>query len=111
MSEDKPKVYDSAAEELAALQVSIAKAQLADIELQKRERELNIQDVRSRIGDRENAQKQKQMDRTQSGLTFAQQKATDDARQAVCTHKKGGVVSARNMSVLSTGGKHAIRGH
>ena len=104
MSEDKPKVYDSAAEELAALQVSIAKAQLADIELQKRERELNIRDVRSRIDDRENKQQQHQMDREASGRTFAQQKATDDARQKACTHKKGGVVSARNMSVLSTGG-------
>jgi len=104
MSEDKPKVYDSAAQELAALQVSIAKAQLADLELQKRERELNISDVRSRIGDRENKQAQRQIDRESSGRTFAQQKATDDARQKACTHKKGGVVSARNMTVLSTGG-------
>jgi hypothetical protein len=104
MSEDKPKVYANAAEELAAIELSIKKAQLADLELQKRERELNIQDVRARIGDRETKAMQKTMDREAAGRTFAQQKATDEARWKVCTHKKGGVVSARNMSVLSTGG-------
>ena len=101
---DKPKVYDSAAEELAALQVSIAKAQLEDLELSKRERNLSIKEKTGTIDKRENTLLQQQMDRESSGRTFAQQKATDDARQKACTHKKGGVVSARNMSVLSTGG-------
>jgi hypothetical protein len=101
---DTPKVYNSATEELAALQVSIAKAQLEDLELQKRERILSIKEKTGTIDKRENVELQRQMDRESSGRTFAQQKATDDARQKACTHKKGGVVSARNMSVLSTGG-------
>lgn len=103
-NEEKPQVFNNAAEELAALELSIKKAQLADLELQKRERELNIQDVRARIGDRETKALQKQMDREAQGRTFAQQRATDEQRWKVCTHKKGGVVSARNMQVLSTGG-------
>ena len=101
---DKPQVFNNAADELAALELSIKKAQLADLELQKRERELNIQDVRARIGDRETKQLQKTMDRESQGRTFAQQRAQDEARWAECTHKKGGVVSQRNLQVLSTGG-------
>jgi len=101
---EKPKVYDTATEELAALQVSIAKAQLEDLELSKRERALSIKEKSGTIDKRENENLQRQMDRESSGRTFAQQKASDEGRQKVCTHKKGGVVSARNMSVLSTGG-------
>ena len=105
MSEhEKPQVFNNATEELAALQVSIAKAQLEDLELSKRERVLSITEKTGTIEKRENALLQIKLDRESSGRTFSQQKATDDARQAVCTHKKGGVVSARNMSVLSTGG-------
>jgi hypothetical protein len=104
MSESKPQVFNSASEELAALQVSIAKAQLEDLELSKRERVLSIKEKTGTVEKRENALLQQQMDRESSGRTFAQQKATDDARQSVCTHKKGGVVSARDMKVLSTGG-------
>jgi hypothetical protein len=103
-NEEKPQVFNNAADELAALEVSIKQAQLADLKLQQRERELNMQDVRARIGDRETKLLQKTMDREAQGRTFAQQAATDKSRQDACTHKKGGVVSARNMQVLSTGG-------
>jgi hypothetical protein len=99
-----PKVYANAAEEIAAIELSIKRAQLADIELQKQERELSIQEKRGTINDRLNKQKQKEMDREQSGKVFAAQKREDEAKQNQCTHKKGGVVSQRNLQVLSTGG-------
>ncbi len=97
-------VYSSAAEEIAAIELKIKKAQLADIELQKRERELNLEDLRGRLGDRETKHKQRQNDRDQQGRTLAQQRRDDEAKQSVCTHKKGGIVSQRDMSVLSKGG-------
>ena len=98
------KVYANAAEEIAAIELSIKKAQLADLELQKQERELSIQEKRGTIGDRLNKQKQKEMDRAQQGTVFAAQKREDEAKWSQCTHKKGGVVSQRNLQVLSTGG-------
>jgi hypothetical protein len=98
------KVYANAAEEIAAIELSIKRAQLADLELQKQERELSIQEKRGTIGDRLNKQKQKEMDRTQQGKVFSAQKREDEAKWAACTHKKGGVVSQRNLQVLSTGG-------
>ena len=104
MSEDVEKKPKNAAEEIAAIELSIKKAQLEDIELQKQERALNIQETRARIGDRQNTQLQKQLDTTGRGKTLAQQKLADENRWAACTHKKGGMVSARNMSALSTGG-------
>jgi hypothetical protein len=104
MEEQKVKVYDNAAEEIAAIELSIKRAQLADIELQKQERQLSIEEKRGTINDRLNKQKQKEMDREQSGRVFAAQKRDDDAKQSICTHKKGGVVSQRNLQVLSTGG-------
>jgi hypothetical protein len=103
MSEDK-KVYANAAEEIAAIDLSIKRAQLEDIKLQQRERELNLEDLKGRLADRETKAKQKELDRKQQGITFAQQRASDEAKQAACTHKKGGTVSQRNMQVLSTGG-------
>lgn len=102
--QDTPAQYKNAAEEIAALDIQLRKAQLADIELQKREREMNLEDLRGRLGDRETKALQRKLDRKQHGLTFSQQAATDNARQGVCTHKKGGTVSARNLNALSTGG-------
>jgi len=101
---EKPIVYDSAAGEIAAIELSIKRAQLADLELQKQERALNLEDLRGRVADRATKAKQKELDRKQQGITFAQQRAADEAKQSQCTHKKGGVVSPRDMKVLSTGG-------
>ncbi len=98
------KVYSNAAEEIAAIELSIKKAQLADLELQKQERQLSIEEKRGTIADRVTKQKQKAMDREQQGKVFAAQKREDEAKQNQCTHKKGGVVSQRNLQVLSTGG-------
>jgi hypothetical protein len=102
--DETAKVYSNAAEEIAAIELSIKRAQLADLELQKQERELSIQEKRGTIADRLTKQKQKSMDREQQGKVFAAQKREDDAKQNACTHKKGGVVSQRNLQVLSTGG-------
>lgn len=101
---DKPQVFSNAAEELAAIELSIKKAQLEDLELQKEERRLNMQDVKARLDERKIKDLQKKQDREAQGKTFASQAQTDAIRQKSCTHKKGGVVSARNMSALSTGG-------
>jgi hypothetical protein len=104
MSEETPKIYANAAEEIAAIELSIKRAQLADLELQKQERQLSIQEKQGTIHDRLNKQKQKEMDRQQQGRVFAAQQREDDARQGQCTHKKGGTVSPRDMKVLHTGG-------
>ena len=108
IDQEKPEVEvaepKNAAEEIALIELQIKKAQLADIELQKRERELNLEDLRSRLGDRETKAKQRKQDREQQGRTFAQQRAAQEAKQKVCTHRKGGVIMQRDMSVLSTGG-------
>jgi hypothetical protein len=102
--EDTAKVYANAAEEMAAIELNIKREQLADLVLQKQERELSIQEKRGTIADRVTKQKQKTMDRAQQGKVFAAQKREEDAKQGACTHKKGGVVSQRNLQVLSTGG-------
>lgn len=97
-------VFKNAAEEIAHIELQIKKAQLADLELQKEERKYAMQDLRSRIGDREVKELQRKQDREQQGLVFSQQARTDAAKQAVCTHKKGGIVTPRDMRVLTTGG-------
>lgn len=105
MAEQETKsTYANAAEEIAAIELSIKRAQLADLELQKQERELSIKEKRGTLDDRLNKQKQKEMDRSQQGKVFSAQKREDEAKQSACTHKKGGVVSQRNLQVLSTGG-------
>src|ERR1700675_3597412 len=104
MAEETAKVYSNASEEIAAIELSIKRAQLADLELQKQERELSIEEKRGTIADRVTKQKQKVMDREQQGKVFAAQRREDEAKQSACTHKKGGVVSQRNLQVLSTGG-------
>jgi len=101
---DETKAPTNAAEEIAQIELQIKKAQLADLELQKRERELNLDDLRVRIGDRETKAKQKKQDREQQGRTFAQQRAAKEAQQRICTHRKGGMINPRDLSVLSTGG-------
>lgn len=102
-STEKSK-FSNAAEEIAAIELSIKKAQLADLELMKQERELSILEKRGTIDERLNKQKQRQQDRAMQGRVFSAQKREDDAKQSACTHKKGGIVSQRNLQVLSTGG-------
>jgi hypothetical protein len=112
--EKKPQTFNSATEELAALELSIKKAQLADLELQRQEREYNMKDLKQRLSEREVKELQKKEDREAQGRTFATQAAADAQRQRVCTHKKGGIVSPRDFKVLNTGGngqQYAILKH
>ena len=101
---DETKAPKNAAEEIALIELKIKRAQLADLELQSRERELNLEDLRGRLGDRENKTKQRKLNRESQARSLAQERASDDAKQKACTHKKGGVVSARDLHVLHTGG-------
>lgn len=90
--------------EAKRLELEIKRRQLEALDLEHVERQFHIKDLKSRIADREIREKQLQEDREQQGRTFAQQKATDEYRYKICTHKKGGVVTPRDTRVLSTGG-------
>ncbi len=96
------------------LSLELKKAELEAKLLEKQEREYHIKDLKARIADRDIEEKQAQEDRAQQGRTFAQQDATDLYRYSICTHKKGGNVSPRDMRVLTTGGasvQYAIMKH
>jgi hypothetical protein len=96
------------------LSLELKKAELEAKLLEKQEREYHIKDLRARLADRDISEKQTQEDREQQGRTFAQQDATDAYRYRICTHKKGGIVTPRDMRVLTTGGnnvQYAIMKH
>ena len=103
----------SAEEQLKAIEIQekllaleLKKAELEAKLLEKQEREYHIKDLKARIADREIQDKQAQEDRAQQGRTFAQQDATDAYRYRICTHRKGGTVTPRDLRVLSIGGNH-----
>lgn len=89
----------------AELAAKFMELELKALELQ--ERQFNIKDLKARIADREIREKQLREDREQQGRTIAQQDASDLYRWSVCTHRKGGMASARDLHVLSTGGNAA----
>lgn len=96
------------------LELEIKRQQLEAIQLERQERTYHIKDLKAKIADREIKEKQIQEDREQQGRTFAQQRATDLYRFSICTHRKGGVVTPRDMRVLSTGGnkdQYAVMKH
>lgn len=96
------------------LELEIKKEQLQALKLEQTERKFHIQDLQARISDRELTEKQLKEDREQQGRTFAQQEATDRYRFSICTHKKGGTVTARDQRVLTTGGnanQYAVMKH
>jgi hypothetical protein len=96
------------------LSLELKKAELEAKLLEKQEREYHIKDLKARLADRDIAEKQSREDREQQGRTFAQQDATDQYRYRICTHKKGGIVTPRDMRVLTTGGnniQYAIMKH
>ena len=105
---------ESVADQLARVQLENAKLEqenlLAEKEakkLEKIEREYHIKSLKSNIADRELSDKQAQLDRQQQGQTFAQQDATDRYNWSQCTHRKGGMASARDVRCLTTGGNDA----
>ncbi len=75
--------------------------------LEKIEREYHIKSLKSNIADRELSDKQAKLDRESQGKTFAQADATDRYNWSVCTHRKGGMASARDVRCLTTGGNDA----
>jgi len=96
------------------LSLELKKADLEAKLLEKQEREYHIKDLKARLADRDISEKQLKEDREQQGRTFAQQDATDAYRYKICTHKKGGIVTPRDMRVLTTGGnniQYAIMKH
>lgn len=83
---------------------ALVKFQLAEAQAAKEERQLNLRNIKESLADRELKTMQRQEDRESQGRTFAQQSAQDAGRQGACSHKKGGIVSPRNLQVLHTGG-------
>lgn len=105
------KKFASPADELAALQLSLVQAQLENAKAEQQERlaraeehKLTLIDVKQRVEKRQMQQQQQQEARQQQGRVFAQDAAVEAARQEVCTHRKGGIVTPRDMAVLTTGG-------
>jgi len=90
--------------ETARMQQEAAKLELEAKQLELQERQYHVQDLKGRIADRQLAEMQAKNNRESAGRTFAQDDATDKYRWSVCTHRKGGVVSARDMRALTTGG-------
>lgn len=78
-----------------------------ELDAKKHEKERRTLDIKKLKNDLEKealATKQAQNERESAGRTFAQDAATDAYRWSVCTHRKGGVVSQRDMRALTTGG-------
>lgn len=90
--------------EAAQIDLEIKRQELSEIGLRRRERELATKDLEQRVSDRELKDKQIQNDRASQGNTFRQQDNEDRGRWKVCTHKKGGTASSRDVRVLTTGG-------
>lgn len=91
-------------DEIKQLQLHNLRLEKEAKELELQERQYHIKDLRGRLSDRDLAEKQEKQNREAQGRTFAQDEATDRYRWGVCTHRKGGIVSARDMRALSTGG-------
>jgi hypothetical protein len=86
------------------LELEIKKQQLEALQLEQEERRYHIKDLKARLAERELTERQLIEDRAAQGRTFAQQDATDNYRFGICTHRKGGKISARDNRVLHTGG-------
>ena len=71
---------------------------------ERERRNLDIRKLKIELEKEALASKQLQYDRESQGKAFAQADATDLYRWTICTHKKGGTASQRDMRVISTGG-------
>jgi hypothetical protein len=71
---------------------------------ERERRQLDIKKLKIELEKEALADKQLQYDRESQGKAFAQADATDTYRWSICTHKKGGTASQRDMRVLNTGG-------
>lgn len=97
----------TADEKVEAAKVVKALLDIQAAQLEIEERQYHIQDLKAKIADRDIREKQITEDRAAQGKTIAQQEATDNYRFSVCTHRKGGMASPRNLNVLYTGGNAA----
>jgi hypothetical protein len=95
------------AEEEAELRVQLVKEELAAKAEEREVRRHQLKDLKSSIADRDLKDKQSQLDREQQGKTFRAADAQDQYNWRVCTHKKGGMASGRDMRVLHAGGNAA----
>jgi hypothetical protein len=86
------------------MELELKQEELLAKQLEIQERKFHIKDLQATIAERDIREKQLKEDRQAQGRTIAQQKATDEYRFKVCTHRKGGTASARDVRVLSTGG-------
>lgn len=91
-------------DEIKQLQLANLRLEKEAKELELQERQYHIKDLKGRLADRDLAEMQEKQNREAQGRTFAQDEATDTYRWSVCTHRKGGIVSARDMRALTTGG-------
>jgi hypothetical protein len=87
------------------MELEIKKQALEAQTLEIEERKYHIKDLKATIADRDIKEQQAREDREQQGRTFSQQAAADRYRWNVCTHKKGGNASPRDLHVLTTGRK------
>lgn len=97
-------------------QIKLAELQARQLDLQLKQEELvakkleiqerlaNIDESKKRKESRELEQKQFEADLRQKAKVFGQAKKTDELRQSVCSHRKGGMASPRDMRVLHEGG-------
>jgi len=71
---------------------------------EKERRSLDIQKLKQDLAKEHLVEMQRKQEREAQGRTFLQDEAQDAFRAKKCTHKKGGVVSSRDMSALFFGG-------
>lgn len=97
-------------------QIKLAELQARQLDLQLKQEELvakkleiqerlaNIDEGKARQEKRLLLKRQFEADLKSKAKVFGQAKATDELRQNVCTHRKGGMASPRDMRVLHEGG-------
>lgn len=86
------------------MEVELKAQELEAKQLEIQERTYHIQDLKQKLADRAIKEKQYKEDRETQGRVISQQEATDKYRFSICTHRKGGTASSRDVRVLSAGG-------
>ena len=103
---EKPAV-ETADEKIKRLTIENLEAEAEAKKLELEERKYHIQSLKSSIADRQLQDKQVEYDRQSKQRTFAQADATDQMNWKLCTHRKGGMASARDIRCLTRGGNDA----
>ena len=112
MLEEKKQVAgrpaaETAEEKIKRLTIENLEAEAEAKKLELEERKYHIQSLKSSIADRQLQDKQVEYDRQSKQRTFAQADATDQMNWKLCTHRKGGMASARDIRCLTRGGNDA----